>query len=294
MENTVFILGAGASCTYGLPTGNQLAEQIIEVGYNVSGKHIDLDKWTNIAINFMNLIKDLNQKQKIITKLKLLAEAFKEFDYDSIDVFLNTLPQFENYGKLLIAYLILRQENVDFLYSPSPVYINSNWPNWMKYLRKEIISNSINEKSKQKISFITFNYDRSLEYYLQKVLSRTIPDQEIDIDKYFDIIHVYGKLGNISKMKDGVELLEHESIGYGDWSDIKNIEKASKNIQLIYETRKNEDLTTQIKEKLIEAGKIYFMGFGFDQLNLDVLGWNTTLTNNMKIYGTAYNYTDNE
>lgn len=36
------------------------------------------------------------------------------------------------------------------------------------------------------------------------------------------------------------------------------------------------------------------MGFGFDQLNLDVIGWDATLTNSKNIYGTAFSYRDNE
>ena len=33
MENTVIILGAGSSKTYGFPTGNELLENIITLGH---------------------------------------------------------------------------------------------------------------------------------------------------------------------------------------------------------------------------------------------------------------------
>lgn len=248
MENTVFILGAGASCTYGLPTGQRLAEQIIEVASDIESNATHLHKCGGFSENLKGILSEYYRENFIREKLELFAPAFKDFDYPSIDVFLNNTPEFEQIGKFLIAFLILIQEKKEYVNSPPPEYKDRSWPNWMNYLRQAIINNNMGDKSNQNISFVTFNYDRSLEYYLQKVLSRTFPKKEIHIDNYFDIIHVYGKLGNIRKMRDGFELADNDpkSIEYGDWKNVKNFDKAIGNIKLIYETRKNNELTSNI------------------------------------------------
>ena len=75
-EETVFILGAGASAAYGYPTGKDLRDQIIIVFY---------PKYSTMVTN--NPHYDRRQKAELNNKAKMYVDKFKS-SRESIDYFL--------------------------------------------------------------------------------------------------------------------------------------------------------------------------------------------------------------
>jgi hypothetical protein len=148
-KKSVLILGAGASCQYGYPTGDGLVSDIIETittqkilwpknSNNLSIKYmVDVFKdiparelINNIDLNLKNERYYLTIKGTQIhlemtsvqfesladdaSNLQELAKDLKQFNPVSIDKFLKDHEKYRECGKLMIAYQILKSEREKF------------------------------------------------------------------------------------------------------------------------------------------------------------------------------------
>lgn len=102
-KRTVFILGAGASKPYGLPTGNELRCDIIRNFRKSYGDHL--------------ITQQATEKERVRRGYPTICDAtafLSAFDgpnnMESIDLFLYRQPRFERVGKLAILLSILRHE----------------------------------------------------------------------------------------------------------------------------------------------------------------------------------------
>ena len=140
------------------------------------------------------------------------------------------------------------------------------------------------------ISFITFNYDRSLEQFLFESLLNSFEG----VDEHrareqlarIPIIHVYGKPAPLPwELCD-----EPEGLPYGD-SELAtfNLLDAVDNIHVVHEERANPSLEGA-RELISQAERIFFLGFGYAKENLDTLGLPTILKPTQRIYGTAMGF----
>lgn len=284
-QQTVFILGAGASAPYGYPTGaglkklicyetNKLLDQLIP---NASAVDYSWQKDCTDAIK-KNSGKFIDQ--------------FRESPGDFIDRFLEAnakVPIIPETGRTLIALsILLAEKESKFLGDMSEKNMDRDW-------YKELF-NLMGEKSrgpegylefkKNKVDFITFNYDRSLEYFLYNSLRQTYGS--IDLRKHrplnlipFKFIHVYGKIDNFPwEEPPGFEYRTEYRV-----RDIFN--KVGNNIKLIHE--RNDQFFNEIKELVREAKNIFFLGFGYDEDNMRALGWPENFNEDKRIFGTAFN-----
>jgi hypothetical protein len=251
--NTLLIVGAGASVPYGYPTGDQLR-----------------DKLCNPA-NLQDLAQFVDKS--LIVKF---CEEFSSAQRYSIDSFLThrgdecidsgfgNPSQFTygQLGKLAIAHQLIKCEIPENLENP----VDSK-DHWLMYLWGCLTRNDLpkSEFKNNNIKIITFNYDRVIEQYLQTVLMKYYGvdrDEAIELRKHIEIIHVYGVLQNL------------EDRPYGKIDDLSN---AAECIKVIPEARKEDDKEfTRAKEIISWAGKICFIGFGFDDLNVNRLGLNSS------------------
>ena len=143
---TVFILGAGASVSFGYPTGKSLIEIIL--------KNFDQNNVDNVISNFEGLGFSLEEILSFRDELRHSAAP-------SIDSFLEPRIEEERYlGKLAITNALIPFENIDPLFSPDSWYT----------LFFNMLNSKFDDFEKNKISFITFNYDRSLEQFLMTTL----------------------------------------------------------------------------------------------------------------------------
>jgi hypothetical protein len=211
---TVLVLGAGASCPYGFPTAKQLRNDICEA-------------FANRDTPAVRLLGDNAAPAKTFLEFR---EAFWKSGTSSVDAFLEGRREFLPVGKLAIAYCLIAYENEKNLYDPPEP--DQHW-----YLDlSERLNSSFDEFENNKLSIITFNYDRSLEHYLFTSLlhwhGRSVDDC---IEKFakLPIIHVYGQLGKIPYPQRGC----HQYLPLGE--DEKKVPgavvAASQGITLLHE-----------------------------------------------------------
>ncbi|MCH7827247.1 MAG: hypothetical protein IIC75_04620 [Bacteroidetes bacterium] len=279
-DETVLILGAGASKPYGFPTGLELRKDIIFNLLPLLRENIDKIK---IGSDF--------DRNPFIIKIKELIGTFQKSSTSSIDLFLTRDKDFYHLGKQIITILLANYE-IKSKFREEIENSEYDWYfNFYEALTKDIInSDEISKFAKNKVSVITFNYDRSLEHFLYESLVNSFRSKEGEIEdlmRKFKIIHVYGKLALLpwEFPNGGVE--------YGSVNLMYDFEVYSKNLQIIYDER--ETKTEEIVELISKAKKIFFLGFGYAEENLTAIGFDQTILNlDQRIYGTAYKLTEAE
>ena len=182
-----------------------------------------------------------------------------------------------------------------------PQRINSDWYN---YLFSTLIKGcktfeDFSTALTNNISFITFNYDRSLEHFLFANLSSIFIDKSEEeicsVINQIPIIHVYGKIGYLPWEK-GQGANESNIIPYGEAKPEDFFKYGFKNvdsISLIYDDRIQQDTKIRATQLIAQSKYIYFLGFGYDEINLSNIGL-PQLLEQKRVYGTAFNCTPNE
>jgi hypothetical protein len=112
-EDTVFILGAGASVPYGYPTGKGLRYYICE--------------------EFSRKLKEGSLKT-LVSKAEELSNAFKKSSTPSIDLFLNRRKNFLAIGKLSIILSILDFETKSKFREDTNKESNAPDQDWYSYI----------------------------------------------------------------------------------------------------------------------------------------------------------------
>ena len=222
-KQTTFILGAGASWPYGFPTGQELREIIID---NTLGRR--LDGWQS-KYNFYNF------KEYYVRKF---GDEFARSPI-SIDAFLERRPEFLTIGKISIALALIGKENPDEL-------TKSGNGKWYSYLFSKILTPEVDSIKNNKLSIITFNYDRSLDYFLLDSLEHSFDLDPRSCIKELGLlmpIHIYGKLGDLPHVGQS-------SISYSGEIDQMNINVAINDNNLISEREREAEILLKIKNSL--------------------------------------------
>jgi hypothetical protein len=300
-KRTVFVLGAGASCPYGYPSGARLRDLICFDG-GFHNHYLDYFNQNKLKEN----IQDIKWKE-----VNHFIKVFKNSNIKSIDVFMANNPMFAPIGKYIIAHEIFRyelnsrfgedatkeQERLESL-RKSPGNSNYLWGtpgflggDWYFYLYNKIVEGLVGKDalpdfSNSNISFITFNYDRSLEHFfyesLRNSFSEVSEEEIIKTLQQLKILHVYGQLALLKwqNPKDYIDYKQNinEAI----------LERSAKNIRTIYEEKENPELL-EAQDLLKQAEQIFFLGFGYAPENMEVLGLPELIHPlNCSVYGTAF------
>lgn len=231
-QPTVFILGAGASWHYGYPTGEELVDKVIEKAsqlqkYLTIPSNIDFRSPHYQAFEQFKLFlrqkdnlplfiqKDFSINDDGLFDWKSVCQAFqsqknlcevlerklKLIDPVVIDYFLRDNETLQELGKMLIALVLIECE-----FASNGGMVNTNKgatgkDNWVRFIIHKLLMPKYGENTvdilANKVDFVTFNYDTSLEYKLKQALSNT----EALGDKYNDFfqdrfIHIYGSINN--------------------------------------------------------------------------------------------------
>jgi hypothetical protein len=264
---TVFVLGAGVSMPYGFPSGTQLIREICGA---------------TAGIDFNDTQPGHLEKGQIT---KILHDVFGEMETEefgkalyysqrySIDAFLERRPEFSEIGKWAIALFIFRKEINANLFS-----FENQDQGCYRYLFDKL-DTSWDTLESNKVSFITFNYDRSLEHFLSTTFQKTFGKNEHECAKAISsipIIHVHGSLGKLPwQAKDGIPYSANME-SYSQRNDKGNVAKnatvlASKQIKVIPESRSTSEEFEDAFKLLSQAERIYFLGFGYHPINLERL-----------------------
>lgn len=282
-KKTVFILGAGASKPYGFPTTFELSEQIIygafDIVKSIFRRQNESDMW----------IKENRFKDYEIGFLNVFKKAYSSNPI-SVDDFLsreNNLTFYGSYGlKLVIHYLLMLEDE-------NRIRIKDDW---IELLTKKIskgISFLVKEEENEidknfsKIKIITFNYERSFEYFLYKSLigNGYTENQVESFLRLFNknILHIYGAMGKILNTVFE-KTIEEGFWNYGALPDEDELYRMKNNIKIIYDERKEYEKI--IKEFFKDVEQIFFLGFGYDEFNIDNLFLTSIENPDIKIYGT--------
>lgn len=245
-ESTVLVLGAGASLHCGFPTGKKLFDHISS-GCRVPGLPSISPTMSNCGFQPSDF------------------EAFaKELNYSglcSVDQFLEYQPDWIDYGKHAIAACLLPLEKMDALFLDT-----AEEPNWYKVLYGRL--NAPFERfAENKISVITYNYDRSLEQFLFTSLKYTHKKSDKECADMLDsmpIIHLHGRFSPIYGQLG-------QFVQYGSEINPLHIKQCAKNIRIIHEPMGKDPEYLRAHEVLSRARKIAFLGFGFHSTNLERL-----------------------
>jgi hypothetical protein len=188
----------------------------------------------------------------------------------SIDDFLENRPEYMSIGKTCIALCIARKENESKLLDFDPVrqgcyqYIfhkmNTDWESF----------------SKNKIAFITFNYDRSLEEYLFIGLQSSYNKHNQEcaaVLEQIPIVHVHGSLGPLPWQSPNGLSYDKKFDSMNGRTEINKITvEQTKNNIIVMTDRQIESSKFQEAFNLMNrASHIYFLGFGYHPTNLERL-----------------------
>ncbi|MFA6978634.1 MAG: hypothetical protein WC209_04840 [Ignavibacteriaceae bacterium] len=286
-KKTVFILGAGASAPYKFPTADGLKKQIINESssllssFNDAGNKIFVRYLDKKPIYYEDFIEGYNKAKTI-----------------SIDLYLNINPHLADFGKMAIAVCLNKAELAYGNEGSNSIFKNVDMTDWLEYLFNNFIINGITNLEhlndyEPNITFITFNYERSLEYFLWTTLSNHFSllsyEDKFKLYKKFKIFHIYGDLGDyddVIKGRNGANKL-------GGIDSLYVLNRISKNIKTIYERKEAQD-NSNIKTELQTAKNIFFMGYGFGKENNAMLDFFRPKLDLKHIYSTNVDFSTNE
>lgn len=235
---TTLILGAGSSEHLGYPIGSQLTNKICE---------------SILREKYNEEIDDLYSDEKIND----FCRRFCRSAYYSIDTFLEKNRDLLEIGKLFIADCLKRLEDTEHLFPP----YNSGW---YQVLFNAMTALSVDELGDNKLTVITFNYDRSIEAYLHQAIMyryQVSEDEAARIVNRFNIIHPHGNLG------------QYPRIPYSTALNSMQLRDIIEHIKIIHEIEDSSssfcsEEFRKANEALKESQKIYFLGFRFHEDNI--------------------------
>ena len=296
----VFIIGAGCSVPYGFPTGAMLMQKLKDLDY---GRKFPRDPNDLSDIFLVDLYQEHfgyssadNRRQygkdytwvlpysehedlynRLMDEIVLpFSQSVRNSMMVSTDEFLkNRLSQEKSnevdFGKRLIAYEILKAEQKSRLWNID----------WIQHLLSRIDQQPNWEEILKETVFLTFNYDRVLEYCI--FLYLTSDKQYSDTDahafiKEMQIHHVNGFIGSLEEIPFG-------AVENGKYQEI------AKGMETVWEKRQNRDESEKEKYQgfLKNAERVYFLGFSYIPDNLESIGIprGAEIIRNAKVYATA-------
>jgi hypothetical protein len=302
-KRTIFILGAGASCPYGYPSGARLRDLICS-GRGFMGHH-------NEYVN-----KDPRNRA---TELDLtrFTQAFDRSHIKSIDLFMSKNPKLAPVGKYTIAFEILRSEKEscfaehakrcqqqreraassgekrEYLEGTAD-FIGGDWYSciYNRFLERQVAQDGPPDFSDGEFAFVTFNYDRSLEQFFYESLRNSfteVPEDHIVRSlSRLKILHAYGQIVPL-KWQNGEAGVEYKP----QQIDEQLLQKAAANIKTIYEQKDSAELN-EARELLARAEQVFLLGFGYAPENMNILGLPKIVSPDCQVYGTAYGLIEEE
>jgi hypothetical protein len=247
---TVFVLGAGASVDFNFPVGKDLLQEVVE----------HLRSTTQIRDNVLASGFSAKEVDEFSDALRFSAEW-------SIDAFLEKRQAFMNIGKAAMAAELILREQTERIFS-----MRGGVLNWMQYLVGRMQGPSFEAFAENKVTFVTFNYDRVLEHYLCTALENAwgkTQDEVGTLLRKMSIIHLHGQLGFLPWQSDRVDQIR----AFETTLDPERIRIAADGIKVVHEGI--EDRREQFdaaKAAILAAQRTYLLGVGTGNVNLERLG----------------------
>lgn len=306
MDNTVFVIGAGASNEVGLPTGAELKENIKKLldirfdGFNNRVEKGDKKIAETLKIQCEKLctIKDeIDSKLDHFIRVCHVIKGAISLP-GSIDEYIESHKDDEHIsfcGKLAIVRSILEAEKSSSLYFDTS---RSNFSEKLKALEStwyirffQVLTKGgcdkyeIKERLKT-ITLIIFNYDRCVEYFMFNALKvyYNIPDDEVtEMLNSLKIFHPYGSIGALPWYD------RSDSMVFGGDPESKTYLSLSQKIKTFTEVIDTESHDImEMHKHMAKADKLIFLGFSFNELNMKLIMPQKRDKSFPKCFATAY------
>jgi hypothetical protein len=303
-QKTTIIIGAGASCELGLPSGDSLKFQIARLLRPAADNAYGFEDETMAALmrqrcpnvwDYEAILGPLKEAAARIRKGLPLAVSIDNFLYSH-----QGDGEIEQLGKLAIAICILRSEKSSHLFNPVPAIMQLSHPqptptlsidgnelakSWYPIFAQLLMSGIQRgdiASAFRNLRFIIFNYDRCFEQFIWMALQNYFDigtDQASEILDNVSFIHPYGDLGALPWQSDT------DSVAFGDCS-ITDLTKMIPRIRTFTESVQS-DVGGNVKDAVEWAETLLILGFGYLDQNIQLLS-PTTETRSNRVFSTAY------
>ena len=212
--------------------------------------------------------------------LEGFAESLRGADLSSIDAFLeNNTDEFVEIGKACIAFMILFRERD----AKEEVKNHPPADHWLKYIWNIMRSETDSKRFvENKLSIVSFNYDRLIEYYFDHVIANAFnlsSAEAKDLRKRtIPIVHLHGNIPM--------------DVDFGDFSNPLPppvTEKITSGIRIVHETMPSDDPRFEAAYKILNmADQVFMLGFGYHLENIRRLKIRQLLRGGVPLFGTVY------
>lgn len=236
-NNTILILGAGSSENF--PLGSGLVRDIISNDRIADSSFLSENGIT--ASNYLEFVKHL-----------------RNYDPSSVDHYLERNTDKINVGRYAIAHSLMIKEDPENLFPPK-----SSIGNWYHVLGNYLEADT-DSFFTNKLTIFTFNYERSLEYYLLKIVQerrRVDEDEAALLLSRIPIYYLHGNLGSLNGADKN----------YREYKPIvtpQTLKTAAESIRIIFEQSDEYGCQLQLNQAIKNAEKIFIFGFGYHPTNM--------------------------
>lgn len=290
-RRTTLVVGAGASCELGLPSGDKLKDDIRDI-VSTTDQHAYCFTDEALLSGLRQIFPGLHtDAQAQIRNMAAAADRIRRGlpMAQSIDNFLHTHQSDElvrKVGMAAIARAILRAEQSCYLFeSRQSFYLDTSpreralpsldnpdlqksWYAPFTRLLFSLIPKGEPQRSFQNLRFVIFNYDRCLEEFLWLALQAYFDLEGVEaaaVLNEVEFIHPYGSLGPLPWQKNNGA----ESIPLGGANGL-NCFKVGESLQTFTESV-HGDTGAQVADAVADAEILLLLGFGYLEQNLQLL-----------------------
>ncbi len=290
---TTFVIGAGCSREYQFPLGVGLRDEIADML-----AHVEIDRprgndsfiWIGSSGgkdgNFNRAIANIAGQHHFQEWYRVARQMGRGLQHSSsIDRYLDHHSDNDvmvRIGKMAIGRRIIKAEanstlrvregetlNMDEIYEK-----NGKNPHWLSelFLRlQEGIRRGNIDQIFTNVTFICFNYDRAIEHYLYQAVKAfgNLSDRDTaTVMKNLKIYHPYGSLGPLPWQEEEAS----SGIDFGaELDNARSIQTIGESLRIFTETIEENDEINCIRDAMLNASKIIFLGFSFLQQNIDLI-----------------------
>jgi hypothetical protein len=273
-NKTVFIVGAGASCEVGMPSGWELKQLIAEKLLYKFENGQRTTQGDGTILDMLGLLeRDINPyvaAAREISKAMPLAL--------SIDNYLHTHSEDKHavvVGKAVIAATIMEKEAETKLAHPSHEILNfseleESWHTILAQMLFEGVDKTEIGDIFDRVSVVTFNYDRCIEHYMVNAVQRYFKVSREEAEKAcrkFEVFHVYGQIGKLPWQVGPGE----KSTPFGTLPEPRNLLRISQDIRTFTEGEKDGAGMAEMRSLISSAESVIYLGFSFGLINMDIL-----------------------
>lgn len=260
MDPTTFVIGAGTSIPFGMPSGFDLLKKICQ-------SDCDLDQtrypfFTNAANTCLHPYTKIPHDE--------FREKLRTSSFDSVDRFIQDNEEYVKYAKACISHLLLQAERNAAFHCTDALYQKVN-QNAFRRLWNAMGQSGDVSKEIYRHRFVTFNYDRLLEHFVYTSLRQGqgfSHEDAMDVVKDLDIVHVYGSLGEY----EGETINHYSDKVQGAYNaSTHSFSQSVKSLNLLLTDRASNENSERVTQHFRDAPNVVVLGFGFEYTNCQYL-----------------------